>query len=218
MDAMFGYVSSLVETRRAAPEDDLASVAACAMLGDAPMPQTEAAWGCFSLLAAGFETSRNVIAGGLLALLEHPEQMARLQHEPGLLQSAVDEMIRWTMPATALLRVATADTAIGAQAVAAGDWVVSIIESANRDESMFADPFRFNIARKPNPYLSFGHGIHNCIGRMLAMLEVKVMIQTMLARCASIELDGTLAYSASTIAKGVKHMPVRVTWRDAAAE
>ncbi|MGE3746879.1 MAG: cytochrome P450, partial [Sphingomonadaceae bacterium] len=105
------------------------------------------------------------------------------------------------------------DSEIAGQAVAKGDWVVLFQESANRDETVFADPFRFDISRRPNPHLGFGHGIHNCLGRMLAMLEVRVMIRTMLARTERIEVIGPLDRTSSTIAKGLSRMPVRVAWR-----
>jgi cytochrome P450 len=162
------------------------------------------------LLAAGFETSRNIMSGGLLALIEHPDQQMMLRADTSLLQGAVEEMVRWTTPATALLRVATACTDLGGQAIKPDDWVVMFLDSANRDEAVFSDPYRFDIQRRPNPYLSFGHGIHNCIGRMLALLEARVMIRTVLARFEGVSIAGPLEWSASSIAKGIKRMPVRV--------
>ena len=212
-DETFGYVEELVRHRRAAPEDDLASMAALAQVDGVPLSHREAAWIAWSLLAAGFETSRNVMAGGLLALIEHPDQAEMLRDDPRLIHSAVDEMVRWTCPATALLRVAKADTVLMGQPIAADDWVVMFLDSANRDEAVFADPDRFDIRRRPNPYLSFGHGIHNCIGRMLALLEARVMIRSIVARFEAVSVTGELEWSASTIAKGIKRMPVTVRRR-----
>lgn len=212
-DKTFAYVEELVDRRRAAPADDLASAAATAEVEGAPLRPREAAWIAWSLLAAGFETSRNIISGGLLALIEHPDQDKMLRADPGLLQGAVDEMVRWTTPATGLLRVATAGTELGGQAIAADDWLVMFLDSANRDEAVFSEPYRFDIRRRPNPYLSFGHGIHNCIGRMLALLEARVMIRTLIARFESVSIAGPLEWSASSIAKGVKRMPVQVQRR-----
>jgi cytochrome P450 len=122
-------------------------------------------------------------------------------------------MVRWTTPATGLLRVATANSKLGGQAIAADEWLVMFLDSANRDEAVFSEPDRFDIRRRPNPYLSFGHGVHNCIGRMLALLEARVMIRTMIARFDSVSIARPLEWSASSIAKGVKRMPVRVQRR-----
>jgi cholest-4-en-3-one 26-monooxygenase len=209
-DKTFAYVEDLVRRRRSEPADDLATMAATARVDGATLAHREASWIAWSLLAAGFETSRNIISGGLLALIEHPDQARLLRHDPSLMRGAVDEMVRWTCPATGLLRVATADTVLANQPIAAGDWVVMFLDSANHDEAVFEAPERFDIRRFPNPYLSFGHGIHNCIGRMLALLEAKVMIRSMLERFDDIALAGPLEWSASTIAKGVKRMPLRV--------
>ncbi|MDB5578556.1 MAG: hypothetical protein JWR80_3732 [Bradyrhizobium sp.] len=212
-DKTFEYVEDLVTRRRAAPEDDLASMAALAEVDGSPLGHREASWIAWSLLAAGFETSRNIMTGGLLGLIEHPDQAEMLRADPRLIHSAVDEMVRWTCPPTGLLRVATADTMLAGQQIAADDWVVMFLDSANQDEAVFTDPERFDIRRRPNPYLSFGHGIHNCIGRMLALLEARVMIRTVLDRFDTVTVTGPLEWSASTIAKGVKRMPVTVRRR-----
>lgn len=210
----FEYIAGLVAQRRQDPRDDLCSVAATAQIDGEPISDRDAAWGAWQLLAAGFETSRNVISGGLFALIQHPDQAEMLKQEPKLLQTAVDEMMRWTLPTTANLRVATADAEVAGQAIRKGDWLFLMIESANRDERVFDDPYRFDITRRLNPHLTFGHGVHNCIGRMLAMLEVKVMLRTILERSDGIELVGEPEYSGSTIAKGLKRLPVRIGWRE----
>jgi cholest-4-en-3-one 26-monooxygenase len=212
-DKTFAYVEELVRRRCSSPEDDLASMAATTEVDGAALGHREAAWIAWSLLAAGFETSRNIISGGLLALIEHPDQAGMLRADPRLIQSAVDEMVRWTCPATGLLRVATADAVLGNQPIAAGEWIVMFLDSGNRDEAVFTQPDRFDIGRRPNPYVSFGQGIHNCIGRMLALLEAKVMIRTLIGRFDSVKIAGPLEWSASTIAKGVKRMPLRVQRR-----
>lgn len=209
MRTTFDYVAELVDRRRTDPRDDLCSMAALSEVSPA-----EAAWNAWAVLAAGFETSRNAISGGLLALIEHPEQAAMLRADRRLWLPAVEEMFRWSNPATAILRVACEDIEIAGQPIARGDWVVLFIESANRDERVFDDPFRFDIQRRRNPHMSFGFGIHNCIGRMLAGLEVRVMIRTMLDRTDRIELAGPLERGASTIAKGLTRMPVKVAWAE----
>ncbi len=213
MRLSFEYVAKLVAARRTDPRDDLCSLAATAEIGGAPPSDRDASWGAWQMLAGGFETSRNVIAGGLLALIENPAQMALLKADPGLMNSAIEEMLRWTQPVTATVRTAARDTEIAGQKIAEGDWMLLVIESANRDETVFDNPHDFDITRRPNLYLSFGHGIHNCIGRMLAVLEVKVMLRTMLARTESIEIAGPIEYRSSTIAKGLKSFPIRVKWK-----
>jgi cholest-4-en-3-one 26-monooxygenase len=213
MDATFEYIADLVEQRRHDPRDDLCTIAAQGQVDGEPMSERDAAWGAWQLLAGGFETSRNVIAGGMLALIEHPEQAAMLRANPKLINPAIAEMMRWTLPATANLRVATDDAEIAGKKIAKGDWLFLMIDSANRDEAVFTEPYQFNIARNPNPYLTFGHGTHNCIGRMLAMLEVKVMLLTMLDRADRIDLAGPVELGGSTVAKGLKHLPVRISWK-----
>lgn len=218
MRTTFDYVSDLVAQRRADPHDDLCSMAARAGADGEPLSHVEAAWNAWAVLAAGFETSRNAISGGLLALIEHPGQAEALRREPDLLTTAVEEMFRWSNPATAVLRVAREDIEIAGQPIARGDWLACFMESANRDERVFGDPFRFDIRRRRNPHLSFGYGIHNCIGRMLAALEVRVMIRTMIERTSRIEIVGSLKRSASTIAKGLVRMPVQVAWTSPRSE
>lgn len=212
MTTLFEYIGDLVEQRRKAPRDDFASIVAAARWQDAALSQRDAAWWAFSILAAGFETSRNIIAGGVLALIECPDQWAILKGDPKLLPRAIDEMVRWTTPATAILRVATADCEIAGQPIRAGDWVTNWLDSANRDESVFDEPYVFDVTRRRAPSLAFGHGPHNCIGRMLALLEAKVVVRTLLDRTDRLELTGPLSYAASTIAKGPKVMPVRFHW------
>jgi cytochrome P450 len=212
MDFTFDYIARLSERRRADPKDDLISMAAGSLVNGEPILARDAAWSSWSVLAAGFETSRNAISGGLHVLLQHPDQLERLKAEPKLWRSTTEEILRWTVPATALLRVAQEDTEVAGQPVAKGDWVVLFIESANRDERVFADPFRFDIERKPNLHMSFGSGIHACLGRVLATMEVRVMLRTLFERSRGIEIVGPLERIASTIAKGLKHMPVRVAW------
>ena len=212
MEFTFDYIAQLSAKRRIDPRDDLISTVAGSMLNAEPILSCDAAWSSWSVLAAGFETSRNAISGGLLALLEHPDQLDLLKANPGLWRSATDEILRWTTPATANLRVALVDTDVAGHPIAAGDWVVLFIESANRDDRVYRDPFKFDIQRKPNLHMSFGCGIHACLGRMLATLEVQVMLRTLIASSLHIEVAGPLQRVSSTIAKGLRHMPIRVIW------
>lgn len=214
MDWTFDYVAGLIEKRRVDPGDDLCSIVVNSTIAGEPLTDLEAVWGCWAILAGGFETSRNVIAGGLLALIQNPSEMQKLRDDPKLMQPAIDEMLRWTTPGSVSLRVARKDAIVGGQQVRTGEWLLLFLDSANRDDRVFDDPFTFDITRKPNRYLSFGAGVHNCIGRMLVLLETRVMLASVLERTTDIEIAGPLEFTASTVAKGVKRMPVRVTWKE----
>jgi cholest-4-en-3-one 26-monooxygenase len=200
----FDYVRRLVADRRANPRDDLTTLAAAA-----PISEEECLWWCWAILIAGVETTRNVITGGLLALIEHPDQMRWLRTNPDGAREAAEELTRWTLPVPAIMRVATEDTAIAGQPIAKGDWVVVWLASANRDESMFADPDRLDLARSPNPHLGFGYGTHICLGRNIALLEVRQILQTVLRRLDAIELAGPVEWTSSVMATGVKSLPIR---------
>jgi len=200
----FDYVRRLVADRRANPRDDLTTLAA-----SAPISEEECLWWCWAILIAGVETTRNVITGGLLALIEHPDQMEWLRSNPDGAREAAEELTRWTIPVPAIMRVATEDTAIAGQAIARGDWVVVWLASANRDEGMFADPYRLDLARSPNPHLGFGYGTHICLGRNIALLEVRQILQTVLRRLDAIELAGPVEWTSSVMATGVKSLPIR---------
>jgi len=205
----FEYVTGLVADRRARPRDDLTTLAAFATADGAPLSEEEVLWWCWAILIAGVETTRNVITGGLLALIEHPEDMRRLRADPSGLRAAAEELARWTTPVPALLRVATADSEIAGQPIASGDWVVVWLASANRDEATFADSDRLDLTRSPNPHLAFGYGTHLCLGRNIALLEVRQIIATVLRRLDRIELAGPVEWTSSVMAMGVKALPLR---------
>jgi cytochrome P450 len=200
----FDYVRRLVADRRADPRDDLTTLAALA-----PISEEECLWWCWAILIAGVETTRNVITGGLLALIEHPDEMARLRREPMGLREAAEELARWTTPVQAVMRVAKESCRIGGQAIAAGDWVVAWLASANRDETAFAAPDRLDLTRSPNPHLAFGYGPHLCLGRNLALLEIRHILGTVLHRLDRIELAGLPEWTSSVMATGVKSLPIR---------
>jgi cytochrome P450 len=207
--AQFDYVRTLVEDRRANPRDDLTTLAAFATVDGEPIATEETLWWCWAILIAGIETTRNVITGGLLALIENADEMRRLRTNPDCARDAAEELARWTTPVPAVMRVATADALIGEQVVAAGDWVVLWLASANRDEAVFDDPFRLDLSRSPNPHFAFGHGTHICLGRNIALLEVRHILQTVLRRLDRIELAGPIEWTSSVMATGVKTLPIR---------
>jgi cytochrome P450 len=165
----------------------------------------------FSLLfSAGSETTRNAIAGGLLALLERPDQLASLRAVPTLLPTAMEEMLRWTTPSPSKRRTATRPVTLGGHDIAPGDKVLFWEGSANRDELVFERPMDFDIRRDPNPHLSFGHGIHFCLGANLARLEMRVLFQELLPAFASYELVAPVEWTRSNRHTGIRHLPLRL--------
>jgi cytochrome P450 len=170
------------------------------------------------LTIAGSETTRGAISAGLLAFHEHPDELDRLRSDPGLLPSAVEEILRWTSPVTYFKRTATEDVELRGMHIAAGERVVYFFPSANRDEDVFDDPFRFDVGRTPNPQVSFGGGgAHFCLGAHLARREISVLFEELLARVADFEVVGGPEYSVAGIdlptTFGLKDLPVRLTPR-----
>jgi cytochrome P450 len=150
----------------------------------------------------------------MLALLEHPEQLALLRTEPERMPLAVEEILRWATPVLHFRRTATRDVQLRGQTIHQGDKVVTWYVSANRDEEMFPDPDRFDVTRHPNEHVTFGPGgPHFCLGAHLARLETKVLFEELLPRLASIELAGPVERIRSTFVNGIKRMPVRITPR-----
>jgi cytochrome P450 len=165
----------------------------------------------FSLLfAAGSETTRNAIAGGLAALVDAPDQLARLRSDPALMPTAVDELLRWTTPSPSKRRTATGATELAGAAIAPGDKVVVWEGSANRDEAAFARADELDLSRSPNPHLTFGHGIHHCLGANLARLEMTVIFSELLPAFDRIELTSPVEWTRSNRHTGVRHLWMRM--------
>ena len=159
---------------------------------------------------AGHDTTSNSMSGGMHALIERPDQLARLQADPSLLPTAVDEMIRWTSPVKHFMRTAPRSTTTSAaRHVKAGQDVLLSYWSANRDEEVFTDPFSFDVGRTPNKHLAFGFGVHYCLGAMLARMEMKALFGALLPRLKHIELAGEPQLTRSTFVSGHKHLPIR---------
>jgi cytochrome P450 len=148
------------------------------------------------------------MAGGMLALLQHPEELARLKADPSLMNTAVDEMIRWTSPVKHFMRTATVDYEVRGTPVKAGQDVLLSYWSANRDEDVFTDPFRFDVGRTPNKHLAFGFGVHYCLGAMLARMELKALFSALLPRLEHVELAGEPELVRSTFVSGLKRLPI----------
>ena len=208
---MFQYGVDLIAAKRAEPTDDMLSVAVHATLADVDPPALTDGelYVFFSLLfSAGSETTRNAIAGGLLALLERPEQLDALRDDLELLPGAMEEMLRWTTPSPMKRRTATVETTLGGCAIAPGDKVVVWEGSANRDERVFEHGDQFDIRRQPNPHLAFGHGVHFCLGANLARLEMRVMFEELLPRFTRYELAGPVEWTRSNRHTGIRHLPL----------
>jgi len=212
--AMFEYGSALIAEKRAHPADDMLSVVCHAHLeGEEPPALTDQELQFFfSLLwAAGADTTRNAIAGAIVALDAFPDQWRAVRDAPAVDGAAVEEIVRWTHPAAYNRRTATREVELFGEVVQPGDKVVFWEASANRDEGVFADPFRFDLARDPNPHLGFGHGVHHCLGANLARLEIRVVLDELRARVARIELTGPVEWTRSNKHTGIRRLPVRLT-------
>ena len=205
------YASSLAEARRGVKGEDLVSVLINAEIEGQQL--SEAEFDAFFLLlaVAGNETTRNLISGGMLALIENPEQRQRLIDDPSLIPSAVEEMLRWVTPVMYFRRTATKDTEIRGQKIKEGDKVVMYYSSANRDEDVFPNGDKFDVGRTPNEHLAFGTGQHFCLGANLARLEIRVMFEELLRRQPDIELGGPVRRLRSNFINGYKEIPVRFT-------
>lgn len=201
----------VIEDRKANPTDDLASAYANATIDGEPLgiPET---LGLFLITAtAGHDTTSATTAGGLKALLDHPEQFKKLRENMDLLPNAVEEFLRWVAPVKHFARTATEDVQIGDQLVREGERVVVFFASACRDEELFEDPFEFRVDRTPNRHLAFGTGPHLCLGMHLARLEIKSFFEQLLARVESIELAGEVSYLQANLVSGPMSLPVKYT-------
>jgi cytochrome P450 len=210
---MFAYFQELTAARRAHPGDDLASAIANAVVDGKPLDDVETMSYYVIIATAGHDTTSSTVAGGLEALLANPGELARLRQDPVLLPTAVDEMIRWVTPVKEFMRTAAADTVLGGKPIAKGESVLLSYPSANRDEEVFTDPFRFDVGRDPNRHLAFGFGAHYCLGAALAKMETRALFAELLARVESVELAGPPEWTATTFVGGLKHLPIRYKLR-----
>lgn len=208
------YFDALSADRRVHPTDDLASVIANGTIDGCPMGEHQSLWYYIIVATAGHDTTSFALSGGMEALLRHPDQVAALRDDPDLAGNAAEEMIRWTAPVRHFLRYAQADTEVHGVAIPAGDRVLLSYPSANRDEDVFADPMAFDIRRPDaNQLISFGLGVHYCLGSQFARREVRTILPKLLDRMAHVELDGDPEWSDAYFVGGVKHLPIRYTLR-----
>jgi cytochrome P450 len=210
---MYSYGQELIASKRAEPTDDMLSVVANAMLDDANAPAMSdlELYLFFSLLfSAGAETTRNAVGGGLLALAEHPEQLRTLREDFDTLPTAVEEIVRWTSPSPSKRRTATRSVTVGGASVQAGQKVQIWEGSANRDASVFDRADEFDIARKPNPHLGFGQGVHYCLGANLARLELRVLYEELFSRFQSVRVVRPVEWTRSNRHTGIRHLVVEL--------
>ncbi len=207
---MGAYFLNMIEQRRRDPDDDLISALLAAQIDGVHLDQRELLGFCILLLVAGNETTTNLIGNALLCFDEHPETMDQLRAEPGLIPSAIEEVLRYRSPVQMMYRHAISDVIVGEQNIQAGETIMAQIGSANRDEAQFPNADTFDIRRTPNRHIAFGHGIHFCLGAPLARLEAKIALTLLLERLQDIRRirDIPLEGMGSNIVYGVRHLPV----------
>ncbi len=184
---MFDYFSSLLEERRRVPREDLVSALSVAEIDGERLSESELVRFCMLLLAAGQETTKNLIANAIVCFTDHPGAMERLMREPALMPTAIEEVLRYLPPVWFLFRQTRTDVVLGGQHIPAGQNLLAWTASANRDPALFPDPDRFDIQREPNRHLAFGHGIHFCVGAPLARLEARIALPMMLEQLRDLQ-------------------------------
>jgi len=209
MPDLYAYAHLLADEKRRRPGDDVMSILLAQVDDDGGQVSVAEFENLFWLFAvAGNETLRNGLPGACIALLHNPGAQDDLRADPALMPSAVEEMLRWWTPVMTFRRTATSACVLGGQPIAEGDKVVVSFTSANRDEGVFADPDRFDIRRRPNPHLVFGHGPHFCLGAHLARIQMRALFDEVLARTSRISFAGEPSYLRSNFQRGVKRLPI----------
>ncbi|NUW34361.1 cytochrome P450 [Nonomuraea sp. SMC257] len=207
------YATRVIDDRRGCPRDDLISTLVHAEVDGDRLDRDSLLYECLLILIGGDETTRHVLSGGVYQLLVHPDQRRALAEDLSRIPAAVEEMLRWVSPIKNMNRTVVADTELGGQHLRAGDQVLLLYPSANRDETVFADPYRFDVARTPNDHIAFGFGSHFCLGNSLARLEVRTMVERLLRRMPDLEPVGAgePAFRPANFISGYESMPVRFT-------
>lgn len=212
-EAYTAFAMDTIADRRARPTDDLMSILVHAEVDGDRLDDLEVLHESLLILIGGDETTRHVISGGVHQLLRHPDQRDRLAADPDLMPGAVEEMLRWVSPIRNMARTATRDVEVGGQTIAEGDKLLLLYPSANRDEDVFPDPFRFDVGRTPNDHVAFGFGTHFCLGSALARLELGCMVDHVLRRLPDLEVvdDADPVARPANFVSGYEHLPVRFT-------
>jgi pimeloyl-[acyl-carrier protein] synthase len=208
--AISDYFRGLIAQRRASPRSDLLSALIAAEAAGDKLSEEELVATCILLLIAGHETTVNLIGNGMLALLRHPAELRRLRESPGLITSAVEELLRYDGPVQRTARVASADATIGGRTIAKGDMVMPFIAAADRDPAQFPEPDRLDLSRSDNRHIAFGWGIHFCLGAPLARIEGQIAIDALVRRLPALELaTHEPEYRQSLTLRGLKTLPVK---------
>jgi hypothetical protein len=206
---LYQLFGGIVEDRRRNPRDDLATLLANGKVDGEPMGPLETFGYYLITFTAGHDTTKNALAGGMHALIENPDELAKLRRDPRLVHPAVEEVVRWTSPVNYMRRCAARDTEVGGRRIREGDWLILFYASANRDEAVFGDPFRFRVDRDPNPHVGFGHGEHFCLGSHLARRSQRALFAELARRLEHVELAGEPHWIQSSFVVGLKHLPIR---------
>jgi cytochrome P450 len=208
-DAFNRYFDAITDDRRTNPRNDVATILANATIDGEPIGEKERNAYYLIVAAAGHDTTSSAISGGLLALIQNPDEMAKLRANPELIGNAVDEFIRWTSPVKHFFRTAVEDIEIGGKPIRAGDSLMMCYPSGNRDEGVFDAPFDFRVDRPDaRKHIAFGYGPHLCLGNMLAKLEIRILFREILARIDDIALAGEPAWVEANFVSGLKRLPI----------
>ncbi len=207
-DALHTYLRGIIAERRRTPKSDLISALVAVEERGDTLREPELVVMCTLLLIAGHETTVNLIGNGMLALLRHPDQLARLRDEPQLLSTAVEELLRFDPPVQMTGRLLLEDVQLGGQSIEAGEFVLPLLGAANHDPAQFPEPDKLDITRNPNPHVAFGRGIHFCLGAPLARVEGQIAIGSLVKRCANLRLNGDPKRRDQITLRGLSSLPV----------
>ena len=205
---IYAYFHALVEDRRQRAGDDLVGTLARAEIEGRPLTPHQLASYCLFLVVGGTETTRNALSGGLLGFFDRPSEWRKLVDDPSKVERATEEVLRWSSPVVQMARTPIRDVEIRGQKIRAGETVAMFYGSGNRDETVFEDPYRFDIDRHPNPHLALGVGEHYCMGANLARLELRVMLRQLAARFRTLEPAGPIERLRSSSTGGLKTLPI----------
>ena len=207
----FEYFNSLTEDRRKNPTNDVSSVIANAKINNEQLGHLEAMSYYIIIATAGHDTTSSSTAGGILALIENPDQLSKLKNNPNLMTSAVEETIRWVTPVKNFFRTATQNYDLKDREIKKDDSILLCYPSGNRDEEIFDDPFKFKVDRSPNRHLAFGHGVHLCLGKYLAKIEMEIFYEELFKKIDNIQLNGEPEWVKASFVSGLKSLPIKYT-------
>ena len=207
----FEYFNALTEDRRKNPTNDVSSVIANAKINNEQLGHLEAMSYYVIIATAGHDTTSSSTAGGILALIENPDQLLKLKNNPSLMTSAVEETIRWVTPVKSFFRTATQNYDLKDREIKKDDSILLCYPSGNRDEEIFADPFKFKVDRSPNRHLAFGHGAHLCLGKYLAKIEMEIFYEELFKKIDNIQLNGEPEWVKASFVSGLKSLPIKYT-------